>query len=114
MLVTLNGNPLQAGLLNELECVGEYVYGNLWQRDLIVQIDKYTGNIVGVIDAAGLMTDEMIREIPNFLTNADGTVSPPRGGVLNGIAYRPETDTFFITGKLWSRMFEVRFVPAGG
>ncbi|MEL6404344.1 MAG: glutaminyl-peptide cyclotransferase [Chloroflexota bacterium] len=114
MLVTVNGNPLQANLLNELECVGDYVYGNLWQRDIIVQIDKYTGNVVGLIDAAGLLTDEMITEIPNYRTNADGTLSPPSGGVLNGIAYNSETDTFFITGKLWSRMFEVNFVPVGG
>lgn len=112
MLVTMNGQALPANLLNELECVGDYVYANLWQTDFIVQIDKYTGNIAGLIDAVGLLTPEMIRDIPNFREDAaTGEVFPPNGGVLNGIAYRPDTDTFYITGKLWSRMFEVRFVP---
>ncbi|NLE51952.1 MAG: glutaminyl-peptide cyclotransferase, partial [Chloroflexi bacterium] len=32
------------------------------------------------------------------------------GAVLNGIAYDPENDVFLITGKLWPKMFEVRFV----
>ena len=30
--------------------------------------------------------------------------------VLNGIAYNPTTETFYITGKWWPKMFEVRFV----
>ncbi len=112
MLVTLNGQPLQANLLNELECVGDYIYANLWQTDFIVQIDKFNGNVVGLIDAAGLLTNEMIMEIPGALQDAStGQASPPNGAVLNGISYNPETDTFYITGKLWSRIFEVRFVP---
>ncbi len=111
MLVTLNGSPIQANLLNELECVGDYVYANLWQTDFIAQIDKYNGNIVGLINASDLLTDEMIREIPNFSEDSAGNAVPPNGAVLNGIAYNAESDTFFITGKLWSRIFEVRFVP---
>lgn len=111
MLVTINGSPIQASLLNELECVGDYVYANLWQTDFIVQIDKYNGNIVGLIDAAELLTEDMIRQIPNSTEDSNGNALLPNGAVLNGIAYNPESDTFFITGKLWSRMFEVRFIP---
>lgn len=114
MLVTLQGSPIQARLLNELECVGDYIYANLWQTDFIVQIDKYNGNVVGIIDAANLMTPEMISEIPGSTQDDAGNVLPPSGAVLNGIAYNPETDTFFITGKLWSRVFEVRFVSTSG
>jgi glutamine cyclotransferase len=29
--------------------------------------------------------------------------------VLNGIAYDPDRDRFYITGKLWPTMFEVTF-----
>jgi glutamine cyclotransferase len=32
-----------------------------------------------------------------------------RSDVLNGIAYHPEKKTFFITGKYWPAVFEVRF-----
>jgi glutaminyl-peptide cyclotransferase len=28
--------------------------------------------------------------------------------VMNGIAYNPETKTFFLTGKNWPKMFEVK------
>lgn len=115
MLVTLNGAPIRANLLNELECVDDFVYANLWQTDIIVQLDKYNGNVVAMIDAQGLLTDEMIRDIPGYTEDSStGAVSPPNGAVLNGIAYNPESDTFFITGKLWSRMFEVVFIPSDG
>lgn len=99
MLVTFNGQPLQAQLLNELECVGDSVYANLWQTDYIAVIDKFNGNITHLIDTSSLLTDE---ERDDLTSNQ----------VLNGIAYNPESDTFYITGKQWSKLFEVRFVPA--
>jgi glutaminyl-peptide cyclotransferase len=84
--------------LNELECVGGDVYANVWLTDTIMRIDATTGNVTGFIDASGLLTEEE--------RNAAG-----HNGVLNGIAYVPEEDVFFITGKLWPHLFEVRFVP---
>lgn len=120
MLVTFNGQPISPQLLNELECVGDSIYANLWpdspyatnfQTDYIVQIDKYTGNVTGLIDAGNLLTDEMKLEIPGSRTAEDGTVIAAGSAVLNGIAYNPESETFFITGKYWPRVFEVRFVP---
>jgi glutamine cyclotransferase len=32
--------------------------------------------------------------------------------VLNGIAYRRRTDTYFVTGKLWPVMFELSLSSA--
>jgi glutaminyl-peptide cyclotransferase len=80
--------------LNELECVGDDVYANVWQSDEIVRIDPATGRVTAVIDASGLLS-------PVEATRAD---------VLNGIAYRPETETFLLTGKLWPHVFEVELV----
>jgi glutamine cyclotransferase len=102
--VTLNGSLLNPQLLNELECVGDDIYANLWQTDYIVQIDKFNGVVKGVIDASGLLTAE--ERLANLRRD--------RGAVLNGIAYNPETDTFFITGKKWENIYEVRFVPKEG
>ena len=93
---------IPAQLLNELECVGDYIYANLWRTDLIAQIDKRSGDVVAFIDASGLLTNEEII--------AARQRDP--GATLNGIAYNPETDTFYITGKMWDKLFEVRFVPA--
>lgn len=90
--VTLDGEPLEQ--LNELECVGTAIYANVWMRDLIVRIDQTTGRVVARIDA------------PNLLSPIE------REGVdvLNGIAYDPSDQTFLITGKLWPKLFRVRFV----
>jgi glutaminyl-peptide cyclotransferase len=81
--------------LNELECVGDDVYANIWQSNEIVRIDAKSGRVTAVIDASGLLT-------PAEAVRAD---------VLNGIAYKPETDTFLLTGKLWPHVFEVELVP---
>jgi glutaminyl-peptide cyclotransferase len=91
--VTRDGAPVER--LNELECVGDHVYANIWQTDTIVRIQSATGYVDAVVDAAGLL-------------DADVRAGLDAGAVLNGIAYNPETDTFYVTGKLWPSLFEVR------
>ena len=86
-----NGNPVQA--INELECVGDIIYANIWQTDTILKIDNESGNVLATIDASGLLTSDES-------ASAD---------VLNGIAYNHDSETFLITGKLWPAMFEVTF-----
>ena len=92
--VRLGSEPVTQ--LNELECVGDFVYANVWQTDRIVKIDKESGRVVSDIDASALFPAAERPADPN--------------AVLNGIAYNPDTDTFYLTGKLWPRLFEVRFV----
>jgi len=96
-VVTIQGQPVTR--INEMECVGNYIYANVYMTDYILQINKYNGVVEGLIDASGLLTDEERAELAE-------------GEVLNGIAYLPESDTFLITGKHWPKMFEVRFVEA--
>lgn len=90
--VRLRGQPLYE--LNELECVDGLVYANVWEEDFLVRIDPETGQVTDYVNAAGLLkgTDRIGAE------------------VLNGIAYNPRAGTFYITGKWWPKMFEVRFV----
>jgi glutamine cyclotransferase len=92
--VTLRGEPLVR--LNELECVGDHVYANVWQTDTIVRISKRDGVVDRVIDASGLLT-------------AEQRATLPPDAVLNGIAYDPDNDLFLITGKLWPVVLSVRF-----
>jgi glutaminyl-peptide cyclotransferase len=107
MLITVQGQPLSRltvqerplSRLNELECVGDHIYANVWQTDVIVRIDRLTGVVTGVIDASDLLTP-------------DEAAGYGEQEVLNGIAYLPESDTFMITGKRWEKMYEVEFVPA--
>lgn len=81
--------------LNELECVGDAVYANVWQTDEIVRIDPSTGRVTATIDASGLLTAQ---------DRSEHDVD-----VLNGIAYLPDSEHFLITGKRWPAMFEVVF-----
>lgn len=84
--------------LNELECVGDSIYANVWETSRIARIDARSGEVTAWIDAAGLLTAEEARH----------------ANVLNGIAYVPSSGTFIVTGKLWPRAFEVEFVPRSG
>ncbi|MEM7092478.1 MAG: glutaminyl-peptide cyclotransferase [Actinomycetota bacterium] len=93
--VTQLGQPL--ALINELECVDGMVWANIWRSDLIVQIDPGTGFVVAVVDASTL---EQPRTAPTE--------------VLNGIAWDTESETWLVTGKFWSTLHRVRFVPSGG
>ncbi|MGI9603147.1 MAG: glutaminyl-peptide cyclotransferase [Acidimicrobiales bacterium] len=92
--VTLDGAPLDQ--LNELECVAGTVWANVWKQDIIVGIDPDTGEVHSVVDASGLFR------------------SDDPESVLNGIAYDAETETFWITGKNWPTLYEVRFVDSAG
>lgn len=91
--VTQAGRPVDR--LNELECAGGQIFANVWMTDTIVRIDPATGAVTARIDAAGLLA-------PAERQGVD---------VLNGIAHDPADDTFLITGKLWPKLFRVRFVP---
>ena len=93
LAVTDDGWPRDR--LNELECVDDLVYANIFTTDTIVAIDVTTGAVTARIDASGLLT-------PEEELQAD---------VLNGIAYDPDNGTFLLTGKHWPKLFEVRFVP---
>jgi glutamine cyclotransferase len=90
--VTMNGTPVKQ--LNELECVAGSIYANVWTQDVIVRIDPATGHVTARIEA------------PNLLSPLE------RQGVdvLNGIAYDAADKTFLITGKLWPKLFRVKFV----
>jgi glutaminyl-peptide cyclotransferase len=94
--VTLDGQPVTA--LNELECVGDSVYANIWLTDRIVEIATLNGVVRATIDATSLLSPQ-----ERSVLDHDAT--------LNGIAYDPADGAFLLTGKLWPKLFRVRFVP---
>jgi len=89
--VTVKGRPVR--FLNELEFAQGAVFANVWQKMEIMRIDPLNGKVTAVIDASSLLARMKL---------------PPRD-VLNGIAFAPERGTFFLTGKYWPKLFEVRF-----
>jgi glutaminyl-peptide cyclotransferase len=77
--------------LAELECVGKSIYANIANTGLIVQFDKTTGHVEAVM-------------------NVTGSASDAKAHMLSGIAYAQDTDVFYLTGKLWQEVLEVRLV----
>jgi glutaminyl-peptide cyclotransferase len=92
--VRLDGAPVDQ--LNELECSDGLVWANRWLTTEIVAIAPGTGEVRAVVDASSL--------VPEGLDDPDA--------VLNGIAARPDTDTFWLTGKNWPVLYEVRLVAS--
>ena len=82
--------------VNELEYVSGSIYGNVYGSMLIVRIDPKTGKVLDYIDCTGLVKQNEITQDMD---------------VMNGIAFRESSGTFFLTGKNWPKMYEVRFVP---
>ncbi|MEM4616846.1 MAG: glutaminyl-peptide cyclotransferase, partial [Archaeoglobaceae archaeon] len=82
--------------LNELEFVEGLIYANVWMEDRIAIIEPETGKVVGWIDLSGIYKDK--RDIND---------------VLNGIAYDAGSKRLFVTGKRWSKLFEIELIPIG-
>lgn len=95
--VRANGQPQTR--INELECVDGMVYANVWSTDQILAIDPNSGRVDAVVDASPL------------LSAGERRILGP-DAVLNGIAHDPATKTFLVTGKMWPKLFRVRFVAA--
>ena len=81
-------------MANELEYIDGKLYANVWQKESMMIIDAGSGAIEGVINFGGLKNKTKKPDNPD--------------AVLNGVAYHPERNTFFVTGKYWDKIFEVR------
>jgi glutamine cyclotransferase len=82
--------------INELEYIDGVVYANIWQTDRVALIDPGSGSVLEWLDLSGLR----------------GLIEDDTGiDVLNGIAYDEESGHLYVTGKLWTLMFEIEFTP---
>ena len=90
--VTVRAMGKSVNYLNELEYINGKIWANIYLKDEIVIIEPSTGEVEGIIDCRGLLPRDRRTE---------------RTDVLNGIAYRPETEEIFITGKYWPSMYKI-------
>ena len=80
--------------LNELEYIKGEIYANIWLTNKIAIIDPESGQVTGWIDLTDIYTSEN--------TNSNN--------VLNGIAYDEQQNRLFVTGKRWSKLFQIRLI----
>jgi glutamine cyclotransferase len=83
--------------INELEYVEGDIFANIWQIPRIIKIDLQTGKVTGIIDLSEI--------VPK---NLRGHVDY----VLNGIAYDSDGKRFFVTGKMWPQVLELKLLVA--
>jgi glutamine cyclotransferase len=86
-------------MLNELEYVDGMIFANIYGQNDIVVIDAKTGNITKKIDCSNILAQAKVNYNPL-------TIDP--GFVLNGIAYKKSSNTYFLTGKCWPVVVEVK------
>jgi len=91
--VTFKDEPVTN--LNELEYVNGEILANVWKTANIMRIDPQSGEVIQQLDMQDL--------IPLL-----DTQSPI--DVLNGIAYNPDHDSLYVTGKYWPKIFEIKLI----
>lgn len=88
-------NGVSLNYLNELEWIDGKIWANVYTLNQIVIINPESGVVETIVDLEGLLPESEIT---------------PTTDVLNGIAYDKATGRIFVTGKNWSKMFEIRLL----
>jgi len=92
-------NERKVEKLNELEFVNGLIYANIWQQNTILIINPASGKVEGVANLNGLKTTI---EKEQAIEDTDE--------VLNGIAFDKDTNRLFVTGKHWSKLYEIELL----
>ena len=91
--VKMEGRSVQ--YLNELEWIDGKIWANVYTTAYIVIINPEDGVVEGVINLTGILPDSE----RDYKTD-----------VLNGIAYDKATKRIFVTGKNWSKLYEIKLI----
>ncbi len=91
--ITVTEDSYAINYINELEYVNGYIYANVFTTNYIIKIDPKTGRVVGKLDASNIAYDANA----SFAGSAE----------MNGIAYSADKNKFYLTGKLWPKIYEV-------
>jgi glutamine cyclotransferase len=78
--------------LNELEWYKGELLANVWQSTQLVRIDPKTGAVTAWYDLTGILA-------PGDKNGAED--------VLNGIAYDAKADKLYVTGKNYSKLYQI-------
>jgi glutamine cyclotransferase len=96
--LTVHAGARSVSGLNELEYVDGRIFANIYPTDCVAVIDAADGRVTGWLDLSVLATEVRRRH--------------PEAEVSNGIAYDPTSNTYYVTGKRWPELFEIRIEEA--
>lgn len=91
--IDVQDNHHQVMGLNSLEYVNGKIYANIFPTSFIAEIDANDGKVTGWID---------VRKLDPY-TNINN-----QSYITNGIAYNKVNQTFYITGKHWPHLYEIK------
>ena len=95
LTVTYKNEPLMK--INDLQYIDNVIYANVYKTKYIVKINTNSGCVEGWIDLGLIVSDVQKNQVDTI-------------GELNGIAYNKISDSFFITGKFWSKIYEIKLI----
>ena len=81
--------------LNELEYIDGKIYANIYGSDEIVIIDSGSGAVIAKVNFNGILAEKDKHS---------------RIDVFNGIAFNPDHQSIYVTGKYWPKLFEVKLL----
>jgi glutamine cyclotransferase len=93
--IQIYSNTSKIKSVNELEWINGKIYANIYQQNGIAIINPENGAVEAVVNCNRLK--KKVTQHPDL-------------DVLNGIAYNPETQTIFVTGKNWDKLFEIKII----
>lgn len=99
--VQVNDDGRKIVMVNEMELIDDELWGNIYEKDCIARFSPDSGSV-----SAWVILSDILNQIAREART--GTSSP---GVLNGIAWDPETKRLWVTGKKWPKLFEIKLVP---
>lgn len=82
-------------MLNETEIIDGKLFVNIYQSDLIAEIDYHSGKVLSYIELTNILP-ESLRD--------------NQTDVLNGIAYDEKDGRIFVTGKNWPKIFQIQIL----
>ena len=82
-------------MLNETEIINGKLYANIYQTDMIAEIDFHSGKVLSYIE----LDDILPQNLRSSQTD-----------VLNGIAYDGKGGRLFVTGKNWPKVFQIEII----
>ena len=93
--IQIYNNHSRINSVNELEWIDGKIYANIYERNGIAIINPTNGEVEAVVNCNSLR--KKVTQHANL-------------NVLNGIAYNPDTNTIFVTGKNWDKLFEIKLI----
>lgn len=93
-IISVTENGYARDMLNELEFVDGFIYANIYTTTRIVKINVASGEVVGNIDLTTLAFEAKQAYAGSL--------------ELNGIAYDATSNLFYVTGKMWPRVYGIQ------